>query len=177
MNTLLTLASEAPNGKFLPGDIKEFYWGLVSFTIVFGLLSWKVFPIIGKALTDKSEAIAEALAAAEKAQADADATVAALLVKLGDADADADAIVAEAKSTAVTMVSEGKAKAETDAAALKTRAATDIANTAAQATAELRNDLAAQALAAAEAVVNNSLDDAAHGLLIDSYIDQIGATS
>ena len=57
------------------------------------------------------------------------------------------------------------------------RAATDIANTAAQATAELRNDLAAQALAAAEAVVNNSLDDAAHGLLIDSYIDQIGATS
>ena len=159
MNTLLTLASEAPNGKFLPGDMKEFYWGLISFSIVFGLLAWKLFPVIGKALTAKGEAIADQLAAADKAQADADVTV------------------TDAKSTAVTMVSDGKAKAETDAAAVKTRAAADIANIAAQATAELRNELSSQALAAAEAVVNNNLNDATHGSLIDSYIEQIGATS
>ncbi len=180
MNTFLMLAAEEVhhvNGKFLPGDIKEFYWGLISFSIVFGILAWKVFPIVGKALTDKSQAIADELAAADKAQADADAVAAALLAKLGDADADAEAIVTEAKSTAVTMVSEGKAKAETDAAALKTRATADIANTAAQATAELRNELSLQALAAAEAVVKNSLDEATHRSLIDSYIDQIGATS
>ena len=180
MNTFLTLAAEEVhhvNGKFLPGDMKEFYWGLVSFTIVFGLLAWKLFPIIGKALTAKGEAIADELAAADKAQADADATAAALLAKLGDADAAAEAIVTDAKSTAVTMVSDGKAKAETDAAAVKTRAAADIATIAAQATAELRNELSSQALAAAEAVVNNNLNDATHGLLVDSYIEQIGATS
>ena len=38
MNPLLLLASEQPNGPWLPGDINEVIWGTISFVIVVLLL-------------------------------------------------------------------------------------------------------------------------------------------
>ena len=67
MSVLLTLAAEGPNGKFIPADIKELWFGGAAFLIVLGLMVWKLFPVISKALGDRGDRIAAELAAAEKA--------------------------------------------------------------------------------------------------------------
>jgi F-type H+-transporting ATPase subunit b len=174
---LFVLAAEAPNGKFLPGDIKEFYWGSISFVIVFGLLAWKVFPLVGKALGDKANRIEAELSAAEEAQTQADAEAQALLAKLGDADADATAVVTEARATAAKLEADAAAKADADAEALKVRVAAELDAARGQATVELRAEMSKQALAAAEAVVGDNLDDATQISLIEQYISQVGASS
>lgn len=171
------LAAEAPNEFFFPGDINEFYWGLAAFTIVFGVLAWKVFPIAGKGLRDKADRIEADLAAANEAQAAADAEAQALLAKLGDAETDAAAVVAEARSTATKLEADAAAKAQADAEALKARVAAELDAARGQATADLRGELSKQALAVAEAVVGDNLDDATQVSLIEQYISQVGASS
>ncbi len=171
------LAAEAPNEFFFPGDINEFYWGLAAFSIVFGVLAWKVFPIAGKGLRDKADRIEAELAAADEARNAADAEAQALLAKLGDADADAAAVISEARSTAAKLEADAADKARADAEALKARVAAEIEIARGQATADLRSEMSKQALAVAEAVVGANLDDATQAGLIEQYISRVGVSS
>ena len=176
MNLLLILAAEGPNGKFIPSDPKEFWFGGAAFLIVFGLLVWKLFPVINKALADRGERIKAELAAAEEAQAAADAEVAALKAKLGDADSDARALVENARVQAEKLKADAAAKAEADALAVRERAASDIAGMRAQTQADLEAEVTGKVLAAAEEVVRQNLDDATQRDLIESYITQVSSS-
>jgi F-type H+-transporting ATPase subunit b len=176
MNLLHTLAAEGPNGKFLPSDIKEFYYGGIAFLIVAGFMAWKLTPVIKKALDDRGEVVRAELEAAEEAQAAADAEVAALKAKLGDADADALRLVEDAKSQAAQLKVDAAAKADTDAAAIRARAAADVEGMRAQIAADIEAEVTAKALAVAEEVAVANLDDATQNQLIESYIDQVGAS-
>ncbi len=175
--TVSVIAAEGPNGRFFPGDIYEFWWGLLAFLVVFGLLAWKVLPLAKEALNKgQADAVAEG-AAAEKAQADAAAKVAALKAELGDADAVAAQIVADAETNAQQLridsanrtqqlVNDMWAKAQSDSESMKVQAQSDV-----------QAEVAAQAVGAAEQVVRSSLDSARHGDLIDDYISKLGASS
>ena len=175
MNALMVFAAEKPNGFWLPGDVKEFWWGLVAFIVVFGALAWKVLPLFKKMLADRADKVEAELAAADKAQADADAEMRSLKERLGDADADAAQIVADARHTADQLKVDLAARARSDAAALKARAEADIEGARRQAQADLQAEVSAAALAAAEEVVRESIDDATQASLIDRYIEQVGA--
>jgi F-type H+-transporting ATPase subunit b len=171
------LASEAPNGKFLPGDIKEFWWGLIAFSIVVGLMVWKLGPIIKKALNDaQAKAVAEA-SAAETAVLEARTQIATATAELGDANAERERIVADAQTTAQNLrvdsanrtqqlVNDMFAKAQADAEAMKVQANSDIGA-----------EVASQAVGAAEEIVRASLDAASQSDLIDGYISGLGASS
>ena len=50
---LSILAAEGPNYRFLPADIKEFWWSAGAFCIVMALLVWKVLPLAKKGLADR----------------------------------------------------------------------------------------------------------------------------
>lgn len=175
--TMSLLAAEGPNGPFFPGDIYEFWWGLLAFLIVFGLLAWKVLPLAKEALNKgQADAIAEGTAAAQ-AQADAQAKVAALRAELGDADTAAAQIVADAQTNAQQLrldsanrtqqlVNDMWAKAQSDAASMKVQAQTDV-----------QAEVASQAVGAAEEIVRTSLNPARHGDLIDDYIAKLGTSS
>ena len=169
-------AAEGPNGAFLPSDIKEFWWSAAAFAIVFGLLIWKVLPIVRKGLADRSEGIRDELVEAERARVDAEAELSTLRSKLGDADAEAEAIKAEAQKTAEKVKADLIARADTDAVEAKSKASAEVDASSGQATADIQSVVAAQAAVATESVVNANLDQATHTDLIDRYIEQVSGS-
>ena len=177
MSWLYTLAAEGPNGKFIPSDIKELYWGGAAFLVVFGLIVWKVFPLINKALADRGESVSAELTAAEEAQQAADAEVAALKAKLGDAEADGQTLVEQAQAQAVKLKEDAAAKAQADAEAIRQRAAADVEGMRAQTAADVQAEVSSKALAVAEEVAVANLDDATQTALIESYIESVGGNS
>ena len=175
MNVSLLFASEEPNGKFLPGDINEFWFGLAAFLVVFGLLAWKVFPLLANMFRNRAAKVEEELSAADRAKAAADAEIAELRARVADAETEAAAIVADAESTAATLAVDLRAKADAEAASVRERGAAEIAAARERASADLQAELGVKALAAAEAVVRENLDDAAQAQLVEDYINRVGA--
>lgn len=177
MNLLTVLASEAPNGKFLPGDVKEFYWGIVAFVIVFGLLAWKVLPVFKKALaTAREEAQAEANSA-DNAVAAARAEVAALQAEVNDAGAAAERIIAEAHETAHQLRVDQNSKTQQLVNDMWEKAQGEVVSMKTQAVSDIQNEVSVQALGAAEEVVKRSLDANTQTSLIDDYINRLGVSS
>lgn len=175
---MFVLASEAPNGNFLPGDMNEFYWGTAAFLIIFGLFVWKGVPLIAKAMKGKTERIENEIANAEMARANAESELATLSTQLGDSDAASQSIIADARAQADRLKSDLMARAEADIVEFRQRAEIDIRASKDQALSDLRAEVARRASVAADAVVRNNLDGNTQSELIDSYIAQVsGSTS
>lgn len=175
MSSLWLLAAEGPNGRFIPSDPKELYFGGAAFLIVLAFMVWKLGPVISSALSANGDKVRAELESADQAQAAADAEVAELAARLGNADADGARLVQEAKAAADKLKADSAARAAADAEAIRARAVADAEGMRAQATADLQVDLNRRTMMAAEDVVRSSLDDAAHADLIEQYIDQVGA--
>lgn len=174
MNLASVLAADAPNGKWIPGDINEFWWGLASFGIIFLVFLWKGVPAIKTMMQARTARIEDELAAAKAAKAEAEAELSTLSGQLGDADAEAAKIIADARDQASRLEADLVAKAEADVAEAKERSRIEIAAQRDQALADLRAAVADQARTAADAVVRSNLDDAAtQSALIDDYISQL----
>ena len=174
MNPLLILASEQPNGPWLPGDINEVIWGSISFLIIAVLLVKFGRKPVTEGLAKRRDGIAEKLGAAEEARVAAEAERDRIKAALADSDAEAARIVEEARQAADQLTADVAARAQVEAQAVRDRAVADQAATQAQAQADLSAELSRLALGAAERVVETSLDDAAQQRLIDAYITQVG---
>lgn len=173
---LWILAAEAPNGKFLPGDINEFWWGFGAFMVVFGLIVWKGGPVIARMMKAQTEKVAEELSAVEGARADAESDVAALRERLADAEAERERILAEGRETAARVKAELIAAADAEVADLRARGDSDLVAMREHAASDLQVVAADQAVRAAEAVVRDNLDDASQRALVEAYIQQLGAS-
>jgi len=175
MNTVLTLiASEAPNGKWLPGDLNEVIWGTLAFLIVaFLLVKFAKKPVV-EGLARRRQNIADGLGAAEQSRQTAEAERDRIKAALADSDAEAARIIEDARRSADQLAVDVAARADEDVVLLRERAVSDLATTRNQAQADLSGELSRLALGAAEQVVESSLDDATQQRLIDSYISQVG---
>lgn len=175
LNAISLLAAEAPNGKWLPGDINEVIWGSLAFLIVAILLvKFGKDPVVN-GLARRRENIAGRLQEAEQARTAAEAERDRIKAALADSDAEAARIIEDARRAADQLVVDVAARGDADVVALRERAVTDMATTRAQAEADLSHELSRLALGAAEQVVQRSLDDDAQQRLIDSYISQVGS--
>ncbi len=170
------LAAEGPNGRFLPSDIKEFWWSAAAFLVVFSLIVWKLLPLIKKAMADRSNTIREGLDEAERTRIEAEAELTSLRTKLGDADAEASRIRDEARETAGSVKADLIARADADAVTAREKAEIEVSASTGQASADIQAAIAAQAADAAESVVNANLDQATHADLIDRYIEQVSGS-
>lgn len=94
---------------------------------------------------------------------------------LADRDAKIAEIEAEAAATAAAVKSDLIARAEADAAAIVERGLAEVESSKRLALSDLSSEISRTSLAAAERVVHNKLDDAAHSDLIDQFIAQVAA--
>lgn len=172
---LWILAAEGPNGKFIPGDVNEFWWGFGAFAVVLILGAWKLGPVIRRVMRKRTETVAEELSAAEATRVAAEAEVSALRERLASAEAERERILAEGSATAERVKADLIAAADAEVADLRARGEADLAAVGAHASSDLQAVAADQAVRAAEAVVRENLDDASQQALVEQYIQQLGA--
>ncbi len=168
-------AAEGPNGRQIAADINEVIWGSLAFFVLVALIAWKAGPAIKGMINGRTERIRNELESAKAERSEAEASLSASQAELPDISAEESRIRAEASETAERLKVDLVNKANADAEALKARANADVENMKRQALADLRSDVAGLTRDAAEAVVNESLDDTAHSELIDTYINQVGS--
>lgn len=167
----------APNGLFFPHDMKEFWWGLTAFCIVFGLMAWKLLPVIRKALDDGQQAAIDEATMADKALAEAQAEEQALIAELGDASVASQRLITEANETANQIRLDQAQKTQELVNSMWERAQAEVGSLSSKAGSDLSGAVSSQALSAAEAVVTENLDSATQVDLIEDYIRKVGASS
>src|SRR4029079_6576660 len=79
---------------------KEIVWAVISFAIVFGLLAWKAWPAIKKALKDRENRIRGDLERAEQARLEGEASLEEYRKQLAEARSEAARIIEEARLAA-----------------------------------------------------------------------------
>ena len=180
LSTILLAAADGAheaNDAILPHEIDEVIWGTIAFLIVAALLIWKGLPAAKAMAAARTERIAKELEDAEAERQAAEAALATLQQQISSADEERARIVAEADETAASLRAQLIAKADSDAVDVRQRAVDDAASAESQVSHGIEVEVGRLAIGAAEAVVANSLDDAAQSELIDKYIAQVGSGS
>ncbi|MFH1329706.1 MAG: F0F1 ATP synthase subunit B [Actinomycetota bacterium] len=171
---LLAPAEEQSRGidLVLP-NLYELVAGAIAFLIVFGLIWWKLGPMIGRMATARQQAISGRLTEAEAAKVDAEALLEERRREKAGARDEADRIVEEGRRSAEAVRAEilAKAKAEADEMARRSREAIEADRE--RAAGQLRDLVAVLSLELAQKVVSGSVDAGTQRTLVDRYIDEL----
>ncbi len=171
---LLAAEAGAENAPIIPHDFNEVIWGSIAFIIVFALIVWKGGPAIKGMWNGRIERFEGELSSAAEARAEAEASLADVEGRIANAEAERERILNEAARNAEAVRAQLTERATQDAADVRRRGASDIEAAQAQVSADLSAELADLAVGAAEAVVANSLDQAAKEDLVEKYIASVG---
>lgn len=156
-------------------ETNEIIWGAVGFFIVLGFL-WRFgYPAVKKGMEARADRIRSDLDAAESQRSEAEQVLSEYRAQLADARSESARIIEEARQSADSMRRDLAAQAETDIADMRRKAAAEIESAKTQAIADLRNEVANLAIAAAERVVERSLDRETNTALVESFISQVGS--
>jgi F-type H+-transporting ATPase subunit b len=156
---------------------KELIPGSLASIIVFSLLYWKAGPIIKKSFADRTARIQGELDGAAAAKTAAEAEAIRIRQAQGDIEAERARIYAEADAQAEALLVDGRARLAAEIAELEARAETDIASAAGRGNDELRAEIAKHSSGAVDAIVRDTLDDAAQQELIENFIARVGAST
>jgi F-type H+-transporting ATPase subunit b len=156
--------------------LKELIPGSLASIIVFSLLYWKAGPIIKKSFADRTAGIQKDLDDAAAAKTAAEAEAARIRQAQGDIDAERARLYAEADAQAEGLLADGRSRLAAEIADLEARAEADIVSAAGRGSDELRTEIAKHSSAAVDAIVRDTLDDAAQQELIENFIARVGAS-
>ena len=177
MLAALILAAEVSvkaKNPILP-EGKEIVWAVISFAIVFGLLAWKAWPAIKKALKDRETRIRGDLERAEQARLEAESSLEEYRKQLAEARSEAARIIEEARLAAEQVRQERIAAIDAEIAEHRARAQDDIRLATERAMGELQSRVAELSIELAEKVVERNLDHDTQIRLIENYINQVGS--
>lgn len=156
----------------------ELLYGTIAFVAVVLLaLRFKVPSMAKKAFRVRTEKIQGELDAATAANRDAEAEAARIRQSLGNIEAERERLLAEADAQAEALLADGRARLEAEVAELEAKAEADITASGNRAGDELRAEIARLAGAAADRVVERSLDEATQQRLIEDFIANVGRTT
>jgi len=153
-------------GINLPVLIAQF----VNFTILLVVLRMVAWGPLTKMLDERRERIRESLAAAEQAKAQVANSERQVQEQVEAGRRDAQNLIAQAQEISARIQADARTQAQSDAEALISRARSEIQLERDTAIADLRKEFADVTIAAAEKVVNSSLDRTAHRRLIDEAL-------
>lgn len=157
--------------------LKELIPGTMASILVFTLLVWKAGPIIRKSFRDRTAGIQKQLDDAASAKTAAEAEAIRIREAQGDIDAERSRLYAEADAQAEALLADGRVRLAAEIAELEARADADIATAAGRGSDELRTEIAKHSSAAVDAIVRDTLDDAAQQELIEGFIARVGAST
>jgi len=172
VNLLAAAAATTPAAD-TSGLSINFFWVIVAALnfIFFLALIWAfAFRPIANILAQRKVRIEQGLADADKARKDLDAATAEHNRVLADARNKAQALIATAQKSAQEMRDADIASTREELARLRDKATADIAAERDRALADLRAQVADLALAAAGAVVGESMTDARQRRLVDEFL-------
>jgi F-type H+-transporting ATPase subunit b len=155
----------------------ELFWGSLSFVILFFLLAKVAYPGLKKGMEGRAEKIRTSIDEAECARGEAQRILDEYQRQLADAKSESARIIEEARQAADKLRQDLKKQAETEVAELRGRAQEDIQAQVQRAMADLQARVGELAIELAEKVVERSLDRETNMRLIESYINQVGASS
>jgi F-type H+-transporting ATPase subunit b len=132
-----------------------------------------VWPPIVAALAEREKKIADGLLAAERAEKDLELAKHKVSDQLREAKEESAKLIEQANKRAQQIVEEAKQKAIEEANRQKAAAEAEIAQQLNRAREELRGKVASLAIAGAERILQSSVDQQAHGKLVDDLAAQL----
>ncbi|MCW8195580.1 F0F1 ATP synthase subunit B [Proteobacteria bacterium 005FR1] len=132
-----------------------------------------VWPPIVAALAEREKKIADGLLAAERAEKDLELAKHKVSDQLREAKEESAKLIEQANKRAQQIVEEAKQKAIEEADRQKAAAEAEIAQQMNRAREELRGKVATLAIAGAERILQSSVDQQAHGKLVDDLAAQL----
>ena len=155
-------------GINLPGLVTQ----VVSFVILFAVLYRLLYKPVLRMLDQRSERIRESLEAAQRARDEAAQSQEEMRQQLEAARGEGQQLIAQAREVADRFREEELARARGEIEAERARAQGNIQRERDAAIEELRREFAGLALAAAERVVERSVDETAHRELIEQVLEE-----
>jgi len=150
---------------------------LIGQTISFAMFVWFcmkfVWPALLGVMQEREQKIANGLEAADMADKDLELAKNKAAQQLREAKEQAATIVEQANKRGSQIIDEAKETAKTEGDRLKIAAQAEIEQDANRAKEELRGKVAALALAGAEQVLQASIDEKAHGELVNKLAAEL----
>jgi len=136
--------------------------------LVFVWFCWKfIWPPIINAMRERQKAIAEGLAASERAEKDLELAQDRATEQLRDAKEEAQKIIDQARQQASQMIETAKNEARAEGERIKEAQIAELEQEVNRAKEALRGQVAALALAGAERVLGSTIDADKHNQLLD----------
>ena len=149
------------------------FWEIISFAILFFLLSKFAFPRILSTLDERERKIRETIEAAERQRAEAERWMAEYEIKMKAAEKAAEALVEQAKLRAQHLLEENERRLTQEAERIRTSTAREIDQERRRALEDVRAYATELALRVAEKLVERSLTDADHKRLAEETLSAV----
>ena len=171
---MLLAASSGSTNFLLPN--MTFFVELIAFIIILGLIAKYILPPIRRAMDQRQEQIASALAQGEEAKREKLAADQEYQAKLEEARHEARTVIERANRMAEQLQQDARSKGQEEYERVVARAQADIQRATERAREELRLQVADLVIAAAQRVIGEELDPERHRGLIEEAIAGAGAT-
>ena len=145
---------------------------LVSFSLLVALLWVLLYKPVTRALDERSRRIRESLETADRVRQEAAESHAAMEQQNAEAREEGQRLIAQAREVADRFREEEISKARQDIEAERARAEANIQRERDAAIEDLRREFAGLAIAAAERVIERSMNEDDHKALIESVLEQ-----
>ena len=159
--------------SLLTPDFGLLFWMVVIFGIVFFILAKFGFPVITKAVQDRSDHIADSLKAADEAQAKLAGLAEEQAKMIEETRLEQSRILKEASESREKIIAQAKEDAAAEAAKLLDHAKVEIAAERESAIRDIRRQVAMISVEVAEKIVRKDLDEGDGQLaLLDRLVDE-----
>lgn len=155
----------------------ELLWAGTAQVLIITLLFWKVGPMVRKSLAARTARVQAELDSSAQALATAEEDAASVRRAIGNIDEERRRVLAEADEQAAAVVESGRARLDEEVAEMDAKAGSDIDAAGGRVSDELRSEISRLAAAAADRVVERSLDEDTRQRLIEDYIQRVGASA
>ena len=153
-------------------DLPSLLSFLISFFILFGLLTLILYRPVTRMLDERSAKINESLQEAERIKKETVQAEESVKAQIEAGRKEGQAIIAQASQIAERVKEEARDGAKDEANALIAKARTEIEREREESYNQLRQEFVDLAISAAEKVINQSLDKKAHQKLIEEVLKE-----